>query len=182
MRTRSRLLQACSSLKMMAMVRTSLQKVVVFLHRLQRMAISSPRYQKLCKVRGLQDRERERVRWRTEFLYLDGNVEIRWKYSHMQTFYCYCIFGVWLLDFFESWLWVCVMAFARSLSFSFSFRKCHQVVCRSLIRCLSSIFFFVLFFISHLVVKTVCAMFFSGSYHLHILKLEQKNIIFIKNI
>ncbi|TNN68476.1 hypothetical protein EYF80_021261 [Liparis tanakae] len=33
----------------MAMVRTSLQKVVVFLHRLQRMAISSPRYQKLCK-------------------------------------------------------------------------------------------------------------------------------------
>lgn len=35
---------------MMAMVRTSLQKVVVFLHRLQRMAISSPRYQKLCKV------------------------------------------------------------------------------------------------------------------------------------
>ncbi|XP_054877410.1 utrophin isoform X12 [Poeciliopsis prolifica] len=49
MRTRSRLLQTCSSLKMMAMVRTSLQKVVVFLHRLQRMAISSPRYQKLCK-------------------------------------------------------------------------------------------------------------------------------------
>lgn len=36
----------------MAMVRTSLQKVVVFLHRLQRMAISSPRYQKLCKVCG----------------------------------------------------------------------------------------------------------------------------------
>lgn len=61
MRTRSRLLQTCSSLKMMAMVRTSLQKVVVFLHRLQRMAISSPRYQKLCKVRGdtglLEDRE-----------------------------------------------------------------------------------------------------------------------------
>lgn len=52
MRTRNRLLQSCSSLKMMAMVRTSLQKVVVFLHRLQRMAISSPRYQKLCKVRG----------------------------------------------------------------------------------------------------------------------------------
>ncbi|TWW68827.1 hypothetical protein D4764_19G0006250 [Takifugu flavidus] len=49
MRTKSRLLQTCSSLKMMAMVRTSLQKVVVFLHRLQRMAISSPRYQKLCK-------------------------------------------------------------------------------------------------------------------------------------
>lgn len=60
MRTRSRLLQTCSSLKMMAMVRTSLQKVVVFLHRLQRMAISSPRYQKLCKVRGdteLESRE-----------------------------------------------------------------------------------------------------------------------------
>lgn len=63
MRTRSRLLQTCSSLKMMAMVRTSLQKVVVFLHRLQRMAISSPRYQKLCKVcglrreSGLEDRE-----------------------------------------------------------------------------------------------------------------------------
>ncbi|XP_048831266.1 utrophin-like isoform X2 [Brienomyrus brachyistius] len=36
-------------LKMMAVVRTSLQKVVVFLHRLQKMAISSPRYQKLCK-------------------------------------------------------------------------------------------------------------------------------------
>ncbi|XP_069014302.1 utrophin isoform X2 [Embiotoca jacksoni] len=49
MRTGIRLLQTCSSLKMMAMVRTSLQKVVVFLHRLQRMAISSPRYQKLCK-------------------------------------------------------------------------------------------------------------------------------------
>ncbi|CAL8393190.1 unnamed protein product [Arctogadus glacialis] len=49
---RSRLLQTRGSLKMMAMVRTSLQKVVVFLHRLQRMAISSPRYQKLCKVRG----------------------------------------------------------------------------------------------------------------------------------
>uniref|UniRef100_A0A1A8KKC5 Dystrophin n=1 Tax=Nothobranchius kuhntae TaxID=321403 RepID=A0A1A8KKC5_NOTKU len=49
MRTKSRLLQTCGSLKMMAMVRTSLQKVVVFLHRLQRMAISSPRYQKLCK-------------------------------------------------------------------------------------------------------------------------------------
>ncbi|GLD69339.1 utrophin isoform X7 [Lates japonicus] len=38
---------------MMAMVRTSLQKVVVFLHRLQRMAISSPRYQKLCKNHSL---------------------------------------------------------------------------------------------------------------------------------
>lgn len=35
---------------MMAVVRTSLQKVVVLLHRLQRMAVSSPRYQKLCKV------------------------------------------------------------------------------------------------------------------------------------
>ena len=56
MRTRNRLLQTFSSLKMMAMVRTSLQKVVVFLHRLQRMAISSPRYQKLCKV---CDAERE---------------------------------------------------------------------------------------------------------------------------
>ncbi|XP_015674849.1 utrophin-like [Protobothrops mucrosquamatus] len=33
----------------MAVVRTSLQKVVVLLHRLQRMAVSSPRYQKLCK-------------------------------------------------------------------------------------------------------------------------------------
>ncbi|GAA6098199.1 utrophin isoform X4, partial [Tachysurus ichikawai] len=35
--------------RMMAVVRTSLQKVVLFLHRLQRMAITSPRYQKLCK-------------------------------------------------------------------------------------------------------------------------------------
>nr|XP_015203226.1 PREDICTED: utrophin isoform X9 [Lepisosteus oculatus] len=42
-------LQKSGKLKMMAVVRTSLQKVVVFLHRLQRMAISSPRYQKLCK-------------------------------------------------------------------------------------------------------------------------------------
>ncbi|XP_036398061.1 utrophin-like [Megalops cyprinoides] len=42
-------LQKSGRLKMMAMVRTSLRKVVVFLHRLQRMAISSPRYQKLCK-------------------------------------------------------------------------------------------------------------------------------------
>lgn len=43
--------QSCAGrVKMMAVVRTSLQKVVVFLHRLQRMAISSPRYQKLCKV------------------------------------------------------------------------------------------------------------------------------------
>uniref|UniRef100_A0A4W5K6T4 WW domain-containing protein n=1 Tax=Hucho hucho TaxID=62062 RepID=A0A4W5K6T4_9TELE len=48
MQTRSRL-QTCGTRKMMAMVRTSLQKVVVFLHRLQRMAISSPRYHKLCK-------------------------------------------------------------------------------------------------------------------------------------
>ncbi|KAF7254185.1 Utrophin [Varanus komodoensis] len=39
----------CGKLKMMAVVRTSLQKVVVLLHRLQRMAVSSPRYQKLCK-------------------------------------------------------------------------------------------------------------------------------------
>ncbi|KAI1895764.1 hypothetical protein AGOR_G00110120 [Albula goreensis] len=42
-------LQKSGRLKMMTMVRTSLRKVVVFLHRLQRMAISSPRYQKLCK-------------------------------------------------------------------------------------------------------------------------------------
>eukprot|EP00063_Salmo_salar_P025814 XP_014000649.1 PREDICTED: utrophin-like isoform X2 [Salmo salar] len=48
MQTLSRL-QTCGTRKMMAMVRTSLQKVVVFLHRLQRMAISSPRYHKLCK-------------------------------------------------------------------------------------------------------------------------------------
>lgn len=45
-----RCLQKCGKLKMMAVVRTSLQKVVVLLHRLQRMAVSSPRYQKLCKV------------------------------------------------------------------------------------------------------------------------------------
>lgn len=45
-----RSLQKCGKLKMMAVVRTSLQKVVVLLHRLQRMAVSSPRYQKLCKV------------------------------------------------------------------------------------------------------------------------------------
>lgn len=45
-----RYLQKCGKLKMMAVVRTSLQKVVVLLHRLQRMAVSSPRYQKLCKV------------------------------------------------------------------------------------------------------------------------------------
>uniref|UniRef100_A0A8C7H1U4 Utrophin-like n=1 Tax=Oncorhynchus kisutch TaxID=8019 RepID=A0A8C7H1U4_ONCKI len=48
MQTLSRL-QTCGARTMMAMVRTSLQKVVVFLHRLQRMAISSPRYHKLCK-------------------------------------------------------------------------------------------------------------------------------------
>ncbi|XP_042177825.1 utrophin-like isoform X8 [Oncorhynchus tshawytscha] len=48
MQTLSRL-QTCGTRTMMAMVRTSLQKVVVFLHRLQRMAISSPRYHKLCK-------------------------------------------------------------------------------------------------------------------------------------
>lgn len=45
-----RCLQKRGKLKMMAVVRTSLQKVVVLLHRLQRMAVSSPRYQKLCKV------------------------------------------------------------------------------------------------------------------------------------
>ncbi|KAL4624015.1 hypothetical protein GN956_G18488 [Arapaima gigas] len=33
----------------MAVVRSSVQKVLVFLHRLQKMAISSPRYHKLCK-------------------------------------------------------------------------------------------------------------------------------------
>lgn len=48
-----RYLQKCGKLKMMAVVRTSLQKVVVLLHRLQRMAVSSPRYQKLCKVRNV---------------------------------------------------------------------------------------------------------------------------------
>ncbi|KAM4772681.1 utrophin isoform 2-T2 [Rhinophrynus dorsalis] len=44
-----RCLQKCGKLIMMAVVRTSLQKVVVLLHHLQRMAVSSPRYQKLCK-------------------------------------------------------------------------------------------------------------------------------------
>ncbi|XP_064864566.1 utrophin-like [Oncorhynchus nerka] len=49
---------------MMAMVRTSLQKVVVFLHRLQRMAISSPRYHKLCKVTNKVELEpRQFVDW-----------------------------------------------------------------------------------------------------------------------
>uniref|UniRef100_A0A3B3SWX9 Dystrophin n=1 Tax=Paramormyrops kingsleyae TaxID=1676925 RepID=A0A3B3SWX9_9TELE len=42
-------IQKSGKLCMMAVVRTSLQKVVVFLHRLQRMAVSSPRYQKLYK-------------------------------------------------------------------------------------------------------------------------------------
>ncbi|KAF6728302.1 hypothetical protein FQA47_014367 [Oryzias melastigma] len=63
MRTRNRLLQTCSSRKMMAMVRTSLQKVVVFLHRLQRMAISSPRYQKLCKLEASVILQPITVRW-----------------------------------------------------------------------------------------------------------------------
>ncbi|KAG5846481.1 hypothetical protein ANANG_G00115430 [Anguilla anguilla] len=44
-----RRLHKSGKLRMMALVRSSLQKVVVFLHRLQRMAISSPRYHKLCK-------------------------------------------------------------------------------------------------------------------------------------
>lgn len=53
--------QSCAGrVKMMAVVRTSLQKVVVFLHRLQRMAISSPRYQKLCKVSVLCTRSLKR--------------------------------------------------------------------------------------------------------------------------
>ncbi|KPP73982.1 utrophin-like, partial [Scleropages formosus] len=43
-------LEKSGRLGVMAVVRSSLQKVVVFLHRLQRMAISSPRYQKLYKV------------------------------------------------------------------------------------------------------------------------------------
>lgn len=73
MRTKSRLLQTCSSLKMMAMVRTSLQKVVVFLHRLQRMAISSPRYQKLCKVCV-----RKRVGWKRELLLFNFGLT-NWK-------------------------------------------------------------------------------------------------------
>lgn len=34
----------------MALVRTSLQKVMLFLHQLQVMAVTSPRYQRLCKV------------------------------------------------------------------------------------------------------------------------------------
>lgn len=53
--------QSCAGrVKMMAVVRTSLQKVVVFLHRLQRMAISSPRYQKLYKVSVLCTRSLKR--------------------------------------------------------------------------------------------------------------------------
>lgn len=54
-----RCLQKCGKLKMMAVVRTSLQKVVVLLHRLQRMAVSSPRYQKLCKVRNISPKSWE---------------------------------------------------------------------------------------------------------------------------
>lgn len=54
-----RCLQKCGKLKMMAVVRTSLQKVVVLLHRLQRMAVSSPRYQKLCKVRNVSPKSWE---------------------------------------------------------------------------------------------------------------------------
>ncbi|XP_072545428.1 utrophin-like isoform X2 [Salminus brasiliensis] len=41
--------QRSSSQRIMAMVRSSLQKVMFFLHRVQRVAFASPRYQKLCK-------------------------------------------------------------------------------------------------------------------------------------
>ncbi|XP_039537600.1 utrophin-like isoform X1 [Pimephales promelas] len=44
-----RILQKPSSLKIMAMVRSSLQKVMLFLQHIQRMSVTSPRYQKLCK-------------------------------------------------------------------------------------------------------------------------------------
>ncbi|XP_026085013.1 utrophin-like [Carassius auratus] len=44
-----RILNKPSSLKIMAMVRSSLQKVMLFLQHIQRMAVTSPRYQKLCK-------------------------------------------------------------------------------------------------------------------------------------
>ncbi|XP_050988600.1 utrophin isoform X1 [Labeo rohita] len=44
-----RILNKPSSLKIMAMVRSSLQKVMIFLQHIQRMAVTSPRYQKLCK-------------------------------------------------------------------------------------------------------------------------------------
>uniref|UniRef100_A0A671SKT9 Uncharacterized protein n=1 Tax=Sinocyclocheilus anshuiensis TaxID=1608454 RepID=A0A671SKT9_9TELE len=46
-----RILNKPSSLKIMAMVRSSLQKVMLFLQHIQRMAVTSPRYQKLCKVK-----------------------------------------------------------------------------------------------------------------------------------
>lgn len=78
MRTGAGLLQTCGSCKMMAMVRTSLQKVVVFLHRLQRMAISSPRYQKLCKVRARVSAARGE---HGEFIYL--LVYLFWWESHL---------------------------------------------------------------------------------------------------
>lgn len=78
MRTGAGLLQTCGSSKMMAMVRTSLQKVVVFLHRLQRMAISSPRYQKLCKVRARVSAARGE---HGEFIYL--LVYLFWWESHL---------------------------------------------------------------------------------------------------
>uniref|UniRef100_A0A672S7H7 Uncharacterized protein n=1 Tax=Sinocyclocheilus grahami TaxID=75366 RepID=A0A672S7H7_SINGR len=42
-----RILNKPSSLKIMAMVRSSLQKVMLFLQHIQRMAVTSPRYQKL---------------------------------------------------------------------------------------------------------------------------------------
>ena len=38
----------------MALVRTSLQKVMLFLHQLQIMAVTSPRYQRLCKVSAIE--------------------------------------------------------------------------------------------------------------------------------
>ncbi|XP_043118799.1 utrophin-like isoform X2 [Puntigrus tetrazona] len=44
-----RILNKPSSLRIMAMVRSSLQKVMLFLQHIQRMAVTSPRYQKLCK-------------------------------------------------------------------------------------------------------------------------------------
>lgn len=59
---------------MMAMVRTSLQKVVVFLHRLQRMAISSPRYQKLCKVCA-----QKRVDWKRVSIVVVVFLLANWK-------------------------------------------------------------------------------------------------------
>ncbi|XP_036449422.1 utrophin-like [Colossoma macropomum] len=41
--------QSSSSWRIMAMMRSSLQKLMFFLHRVQRVAFTSPRYQKLCK-------------------------------------------------------------------------------------------------------------------------------------